>query len=237
VLREWLQRGRPAQDDRRQRRHAKVRVVDHGSNYPCNNWDKYGNKHWDTRYRAGRIASKNRKEFAGGRWTARISFYTWKWSGGTGSASGMSGMFPAWWLLGSRNNEAPVQEGDENVCWPLTGSGEIDILEHYGSGGGNKFSARGVKSTGGCNNSDWSTYQVTEYTDMSQYHEYQMEKTGTDLIYRIDNNEVARNRGIAGNYPENMFTILNYALNGGNMDGSMKEYAMQIDWVRHENWH
>ena len=45
-------------------------------------------------------------------------------------------MFPAWWLLGARNNESPVQEEDENICWPLPGSGEIDIMEHYGQYGG-----------------------------------------------------------------------------------------------------
>ena len=45
-------------------------------------------------------------------------------------------MFPAWWLLGVRNNETPVQEEDEIICWPLPGSGEIDIMEHYGQYGG-----------------------------------------------------------------------------------------------------
>jgi len=51
-------------------------------------------------------------------------------------------MFPAWWSLGSRNNEPPVEEEDENVCWPMTGSGEIDIFEHYGSGGADPYVAR-----------------------------------------------------------------------------------------------
>lgn len=41
-------------------------------------------------------------------------------------------MFPAWWILGAQNNEAPVQEENENICWPTTGSGEIDIFEHHG---------------------------------------------------------------------------------------------------------
>ncbi|NIM16688.1 MAG: glycoside hydrolase family 16 protein, partial [Candidatus Aminicenantes bacterium] len=44
--------------------------------------------------------------------------------------NGEPSMFPAWWLLGAQNNEPPVQEEDETVCWPLTGSGEIDIFEH-----------------------------------------------------------------------------------------------------------
>ena len=50
----------------------KLRVVDLGEPQTCFNWDKQGNQHPATRYVAGRIASKNRKEFTGGRWTARL---------------------------------------------------------------------------------------------------------------------------------------------------------------------
>jgi len=40
-------------------------------------------------------------------------------------------MFPAWWLLGVQDNEPPVDEPDEAVCWPMTGSGEIDIFDPH----------------------------------------------------------------------------------------------------------
>ena len=105
---------------------------------PCDNLDKFGEQHPETLYAAGRIASKNRKEFIKGRWTARLKV----------SESGQSGMFPAWWFLGAQNNEAPVQEEDENVCWPLTGSGEIDIFEHHRDYGADKFTAGAIKSLG-----------------------------------------------------------------------------------------
>jgi hypothetical protein len=213
----------------------KLRVIDSGVVSNCDNWDKNGAKHPNTRYKGARIASKNRKEFSLGKWTARLKLYTWKYANTTGQPSGMPGMFPAWWLLGYRNNEAPVQEGNENVCWPLIGSSEIDIMEHYGSGGQNKFAARGIKSLGYCNGGDWQTYQVNPGADLSNFHEYQVENTGADLIYRIDNGEVARNGGIGGNYPEPMFAILNYALKDSGMDGAYKEYAMEIDWVKHES--
>ena len=213
----------------------KLRVVDSGTVSPCNNYDKNGVKHGDTRYKGGRIASKNRKEFAQGKWTARLKMYTWTTSNTTGQASGLSGMFPAWWILGSRNNEAPVQESNENVCWPLAGSGEIDIMEHSGSSGQNRWAARGIKNLGSCNNGDWQTYQVSPSSDLSNFHEYQMENTGADLIYRVDNVEVARNSGIGGNYTETFFAILNYALRGANMAAGYKEYAMEIDWVKHES--
>ncbi|NNL57387.1 MAG: glycoside hydrolase family 16 protein, partial [Pseudomonadales bacterium] len=98
----------------------KLRIIDLGEKRPCDNMDKYGKQHPDTQYIAGRIASKNRKEFIKGRWTARLRVEN----------SGQPGMFPAWWLLGALYNEPPVEEADETVCWPMTGSGEIDIFEH-----------------------------------------------------------------------------------------------------------
>ena len=54
----------------------KVRVVDLGEKRPCDNLDKTGKKHPDTQYVAGRIASKNRKEFIKGKWTARLKVET-----------------------------------------------------------------------------------------------------------------------------------------------------------------
>ena len=38
--------------------------------------------------------------------------------------------------FGARNNEPPIQHDDENICWPLLGSGEIDIVEHHCTHGG-----------------------------------------------------------------------------------------------------
>ena len=90
------------------------------------NVSKFGKLHYPTRYVSGQITSKNLKEFTGGKRTARIKL----------KQAGVVGMFPAWWLLGVRNNEPPVQEEDENICWPLPGSGEIDIMEHHGQYGG-----------------------------------------------------------------------------------------------------
>ncbi|MBT8069836.1 MAG: glycoside hydrolase family 16 protein, partial [Gammaproteobacteria bacterium] len=115
----------------------KLRVVDLGEKRPCDNLTKFGEQHPDTQYVAGRVASKNLQEFARGKWTARLKVEN----------SGQPGMFPAWWLLGARNNEPPVQEEDENICWPMLGSGEIDIFEHHSDGGPDHYAARAIKST------------------------------------------------------------------------------------------
>ena len=107
----------------------KLRVINIGEEYECDNYDKFGNLHPKTEYVAGRIASKNRKEFIKGKWTARLRVV-----GGSKKS-----MFPAWWILGARNNESPVQEADEDICWPSVGSGEIDIFEHHGDYTKNHF--------------------------------------------------------------------------------------------------
>ena len=91
----------------------KLKVVRLDSAINCDNLDKHGNQHPATEYAAGRICSKNRKEFIKGKWTARLRL----------NSNGQPSQFPAWWILGAKNNESPVQEDDENICWPLTGSG------------------------------------------------------------------------------------------------------------------
>jgi len=109
----------------------KIKVVKIDEKRSSDNYDKNGKQQPDTEYVAGRIASKNRKEFIKGKWTAKLRL----------SSNGEASMFPAWWLLGAQNNESPVQEADENICWPLTGSGEIDIFEHHGDHQKNHFTA------------------------------------------------------------------------------------------------
>ena len=202
----------------------KLKVINVGEVRACENVDKWGKKHPDTRYMAGRITSKNRKEFVQGKWTARLKTL----------GNGQAGMFPAWWLLGAQNNEPPVQETDENVCWPLTGSGEIDIFEHHGNGGKDHYVSRMIKSLGYCDGGDWESMMKVIDASLDDYHEYSVEWVGNDLIYRIDGVEVYRNLDQGDQFPEPMFAILNYAkINDAPMTG---EWVMQVDWVKHEYW-
>ena len=50
----------------------KIKVINIGEKIECDNMDKHGNQHPETSYIARRIASKNRKEFVKGKWTARL---------------------------------------------------------------------------------------------------------------------------------------------------------------------
>jgi beta-glucanase (GH16 family) len=200
----------------------KLRVINIGEDRACDNVDKFGKVHPDTPYVAGRIASKNRKEFIKGRWTARLK--TW--------GNGEKGMFPAWWLLGARNNEPPVQEPDEDVCWPLAGSGEIDIFEHHGSGDKNHYVARIIKNLGHCDGGDWETYQAVLEANLDQFNEYSVEWLGGDLVFRLNGEEVNRITGLGDQFTEPMFAILNYGkITDNPMEG---EWVMEVDWVKHE---
>jgi len=203
----------------------KLRVIDLTEKRPCDNLDKTGKKHPDTQYVAGRIASKNRKEFINGKWTARLRVEN----------SGQPGMFPAWWLLGALNNEPPVQEPDETVCWPMTGSGEIDIFEHHSDGGPDHYAARTMKNLGYCGGGDWQALMLVQETTLDEFHEYSVEWIDNDVVFRLDGVEVYRNPGVGDQFPEPMFAILNFAkINDSAMN---HDWVMEVDWVKHEYRH
>ncbi len=201
----------------------KLRVVDLGQKRPCDNLDKAGKQHPDTQYVAGRIASKNRKEFVKGKWTARLRVPN----------SGQAGMFPAWWLLGALNNEAPVQEPDETVCWPMPGSGEIDIFEHHSDGGPDHYAARVIKSLGYCDGGDWQALMLVQEATLDDYHDYSVEWAEDSLIFRLDEVEVYRSADPDDELAEPFFAILNFAkINDSAMTNP--EWVMEVDWVKHE---
>jgi beta-glucanase (GH16 family) len=202
----------------------KIRVIDLGEKRPCDNLNKQGQQHHDTQYVAGRIASKNLKEFVKGKWTARLKVEN----------SGQAGMFPAWWLLGALNNEPPVQEADEIVCWPMTGSGEIDIFEHHSDGGPDHYAARAIKSNGQCGGGDWQSLMLVQAAQLNEYHEYSVEWVGDDVIFRLGEMEVYRLPNEAAKLSEPFFAILNFAkINDSPMT---QNWTMEVDWVKHEVW-
>ena len=205
----------------------KLRLVKLDYERSCSsNVSKFGKYHPETQYVSGRLASKNLQEFTGGRWTAKIKL----------DRVGEVGMFPAWWVLGARNNEPPIQEDDENICWPLPGSGEIDIMEHHGTHGGQTgYVGRSILPLGTCDDGgDWWTNQVNLSSNLTDYNEYSVEWLGHDLVFRLNNKEVGRNVGIAGKLLEPMFAILNYAKI--SKDPMVGEWEMEVDWVKHEKW-
>ena len=200
----------------------KLRVIDLGEKRACDNLTKKGEQHPPTQYVAGRITSKNRQEFSRGKWTARLRVEN----------SGQPGMFPAWWLLGARNNEPPVEQPDENICWPMTGSGEIDIFEHHSDGGPDHYAARVINNLGHCGGGDWQGHMLVQEASLAEYHEYSVEWLGHDVIFRLDGREVYRLAGWSDRISEPMFAVLNFAkINDSPMQ---QNWTMEVDWVKHE---
>ena len=148
--------------------------------------------------------------------------------------SGQPGMFPAWWLLGARNNEPPVEEPDENVCWPMLGSGEIDIFEHHSDGGPDHYAARAITSLGYCDGGDWRQRMLVKETTLADWHVYGVEWRGDDLVFLLDGDEIYRSDGAGAALSEPFFAILNFAkINDSPMVSS---WTMEVDWVKHERW-
>jgi beta-glucanase (GH16 family) len=201
----------------------KIRVVDLGEPVACEMLSKTGVQHPPTRYVAGRITSKNRREFVQGRWTARLRV----------PGSGQDGMFPAWWLLGARNDEPPIEDDDENVCWPMTGSGEIDVFEHHSDGGPDHYAVRGIENLGYCGGGDWQQLMHVQEAVLGEYHEYGVEWDGPDLLFLLDGEVVYRSEGQGDQFPEPLFALLNFAkINSAPM--AMERWTMEVDWVKHE---
>jgi beta-glucanase (GH16 family) len=142
--------------------------------------------------------------------------------------------WPAWWLLGAQNNEPPIQQPDETVCWPMTGSGEIDIFEHHSDGGPNHYAARAIKSLGYCGGGDWQALMLVKEAKLDEFHEYSVEWIGKNLIFRLDGEEIYQSTDQGDQFPEPLFAILNFAKIN---DSPMKaDWVMEVDWVKHEYW-
>jgi beta-glucanase (GH16 family) len=201
----------------------KIRVVDLGEPVECDSYGKTGERHPPTQYVAGRIISKNRQEFVKGRWTARLRV----------PDSGQNGMFPAWWLLGALNDEPPNEDEDEAVCWPMTGSGEIDVFEHHSDGGPDHYAVRAIDSDGTCGGGDWQRLMHVQAADLAEWHEYGVEWSGSDLLFLLDGEVVFTSEGEGDNFPEPLFAILNFAkIKPGPM--TVPTWTMEVDWVKHE---
>ena len=200
----------------------KIRVVDLGEPVECDSYSKTGVQHPPTAFVAGRIITKNRQEFEKGRWTARLRV----------EDSGQEGMFPAWWLLGARNNEPPIEDEDETVCWPEPGSGEIDVFEHHSDGGPDHYAARTIKSSGECQG-DWQTFMHVQSADLAEWHEYGVEWSGSDLLFTLDGEVVYTGVGEGDVLSEPLFALLNFAkIKPGPM--TSPSWTMEVDWVKHE---
>ncbi|MBT8477838.1 MAG: family 16 glycosylhydrolase [Gemmatimonadetes bacterium] len=130
----------------------------------------------------------------------------------------------------SANNEPPLEVEDEDVCWPMVGSGEIDIFEHHSDGGPDHYAARAIKNLGYCGGGDWQQLMHVQEAALAEYHEYAVEWDGRDLLFLLDGAGIHRSDG---QFPEPLFAVLNFAkINSSPM--TVETWTMEVDWVKHE---
>ncbi|WP_232843981.1 glycoside hydrolase family 16 protein [Allopontixanthobacter sediminis] len=177
---------------------------------------------------SGRITTQGKFDFTHGRAAARIKL------------PADTGVWPAFWLLG-------------NGRWPDTG--EIDIMEYVGEPDWTGVALHGPGYSG-------ETPLVDKFffppgTDVTQWHEYAVEWTPQEILFKIDGQLTYRaTRAMVEHYGEWSFdtpkhVILNFALGGAypfKTNGIEEPYSglpaitverikrgeveMLVDWVR-----
>lgn len=172
----------------------------------------------DKEYTSARLSSADKAEFRYGRIEARIKLPSGK------------GVWPAFWMLGTRKNGAG---------WPARG--EIDIMEHVGY---ERDSVHGTVHTAAYNHVKGTqrgkaTYIADPYT---KFHVYAIEWTPEKIDFLLDGRayySFCNEHRTTDEWPfeQPFYIILNLAI-GGNwggkygVDNSIFPAAMEVDYVR-----
>ena len=173
-------------------------------------------------YTSGRITTKNKRSYKYGYFEARLAIPS------------MSGIWPAFWMLGSNI---------DSVGWPKCG--EIDIMEavnynnvvystlHWNNGG---INAEYSPTDYGNGSGDRDGYLVA---DRTKYHTYGMEWTEEYIKTYVDNIEVFNIKINNGNgkeaFQKEHYFLLNVAVGGqwpGFNIGDDFPQTMSVDYLR-----
>ena len=85
-----------------------------------------------------------------------------------------------------------------------------------------------VQKSSECDKGDWWSLRTSVNTSLGDFNNYSVEWQVSDLVYRLNGEEVYCNEGLGDDYPEPMFAILNFAK---ITDTPMKgEWVMEVDW-------
>ncbi|MDA9570220.1 CotH kinase family protein [Porticoccaceae bacterium] len=144
------------------------------------------------------------------------------------------GTWPAVWMLGKNITEPGAYFetlGYGTTGWPATG--EIDILEHWGSNQGYAQSAMHTPSSyGGTINHDGRYIP----TISSQFHVYAMDWNASRIVFTIDGIEHYRYNPLTKDdetwpFNKEMFLLLNIAIEP-TISASFSESSMEVDYLR-----
>jgi beta-glucanase (GH16 family) len=173
-------------------------------------------------YTSARLNTAGKQSWKHGRVAARIQMPYGK------------GLWPAFWMLG-----ANIDENGGDTPWPL--SGEIDIMEFYGSkdNGAVEVNMHYADTNGKHAQMGAATYELEQGNFADNFHIFEMEWDAEKIVWYVDGKEVARNslaEEVYNEFHQPFFILLNIAVGGewaGRPDDSTPfPQFMYIDWVR-----
>ncbi|MFX1679436.1 family 16 glycosylhydrolase [Mitsuaria sp. CC2] len=165
------------------------------------------------RYTSSRMTTQGLAQFKYGRIEARIK------------APSSSGMWPAFWMLGSNIN---------SVGWPA--SGEIDIMEHVNADSDIHGTIHWQGPDGG-----HASYGGHTPTNVADYHIYAVEWDEKTIRWFVDGRQfhvvdITNSVNSTEEFHRDFFLLLNLAVGGNwpqwNIDESRLPAKMYVDYVR-----
>lgn len=181
-----------------------------------------GEEHDKDQYTSARLNTAGKQTWTYGKIAARIQLPYGE------------GIWPAFWTLG-----ANIDENGGDTPWPATG--EMDILELYGSNndGAVEANIHYADSTGNHAMMGAVAYELEEGRFADAFHVFELEWTPEHLIWRVDGEEYARadiSSSERTEFHHDHFLLLNMAIGGTwagrPVDSTVFPQFMLVDWVR-----
>ena len=180
----------------------------------------HGTEHAPRNYSSARLNTAQKGAWQYGKFVARIQL------------PHGPGVWPAFWMLGEN-----IDENGGDVPWPA--SGEIDIMELYGSRDDSMIEVNMHYDDAGHKSMGAAPYRLDREIFAEKFHCFELEWNARELIWRVDGNEVKRtaiDKPEMGEFHQPFFILLNLAIGGawsGKPDATTPFPAlMYVDWVR-----
>lgn len=181
-----------------------------------------GDKHGPDQYTSARLNTANKQSWKYGRIAARIKLPHGE------------GIWPAFWMLG-----ANISENGGDTPWPQ--SGEIDILELYGSKDDGAVEANIHYADAEDNHAMMGavTFELEEGRFADDFHIFELQWDADSIAWLVDGQQYASvniTDPVMSEFHKEHFILLNVAV-GGTWAGRPDETTvfpqkMVIDWVR-----
>ena len=180
------------------------------------------NKHGMNQYTSARLNTANKQSWKYGKIVARIKL-----------PKG-NGIWPAFWMLG-----ANINENGGDTPWPQ--SGEIDIMEFYGSKDNAVVEANihYADAAGNHEHMGAVAYKLEQGIFAEDFHVFELEWDSEGFTWLVDGEKYAAtyiNDKERSEFQKEFFILLNLAVGGtyaGRPDDTTKfPQHMYVDWVR-----